>query len=69
MSALCQEAEGFPTVSTPSHARHNGVSGVAVLVETIWAAQVVTQITYDAPLSSYVPDNEMHPLEEGEKLW
>jgi hypothetical protein len=23
----------------------------------------VTQITYDAPLSSYLPDNEMHPLE------
>jgi hypothetical protein len=22
----------------------------------------VTQITYDAPLSSYVPDNEMHPF-------
>ena len=28
----------------------------------------VMQITYDAPLSSYVPDNEMHPLEEGERL-
>jgi hypothetical protein len=22
----------------------------------------VTQITYDAPLSSYVPDNEIYPL-------
>ena len=22
----------------------------------------MTQITYDAPLSSYVPDNEMHPF-------
>jgi hypothetical protein len=22
----------------------------------------VKQITYDAPLSSYVPDNEMHPF-------
>jgi len=22
----------------------------------------VTQITHDAPLSSYVPDNEMHPF-------
>jgi len=28
-------AEGFRPVSTLSHARHNGVSGVAVVVETI----------------------------------
>ena len=28
----------------------------------------MTQITYDAPLSSYVPDNEMHPFVRGREV-
>jgi hypothetical protein len=28
----------------------------------------VKQITYDAPLSSYVPDNEMHPFVRGREV-
>ena len=28
----------------------------------------MTQITYDAPLSSYVPDNEIHPFGRRRKV-
>ena len=28
----------------------------------------MTQITYDAPLSSYVSDNEMHPFERRKEV-